>query len=165
MNRVIKNIRFDGLSGREIMFRNFTGRPDKYNSKGGIRSFCVRINDEELAHTLNEEGWNIKVLAPRNPDEMPVYYLPVGIRFDFYPPKIYQHCGRVATQLDEDNIAILDDTDILSVDLEVRPYTWERNGDGGVKAYVKIMHVQVEQDPFAYKYAAEESPEDDVPWK
>lgn len=161
----IKNIRLTGLEPRDIMFKNFSGRPDKYNSKGGVRNFCVRINNEDDAHMLNEIGWNIKVLAPRNPDEVPVYYLPVGIRFDYYPPKIYQHCGRVTTQLDEDNIATLDDADITSVDIEIRPYTWERNGDGGVKAYVKIMHVVVEQDPFAAKYAAEESPEDDVPWK
>lgn len=161
----IKNIRLTGLEPRDIMFSNFSGRPDKYNSKGGVRSFCVRINNEDDAHMLNEIGWNIKVLPPRNPDESPVYYLPVGIRFDYYSPKIYQHCGRVTTLLDEDNIATLDDADITSVDIEIRPYTWERNGDGGVKAYVKIMHVVVEQDPFAARYAAEESPEEDVPWR
>ena len=147
------------------MFRNFSGRPDKYNSKGGVRNFCVRINNEDDAHMLNEIGWNIKVLPPRNPDEVPVYYLPVGIRFDYYPPKIYQHSGRVTTLLDEDNIATLDDADIMSVDIEIRPYTWERNGDGGVKAYVKIMHVVVEQDPFAARYATEESTEEEVPWR
>lgn len=161
----IKNIRLTGLESRDIMFKNFSGRPDKYNSKGGVRNFCVRINNEDDAHMLNEIGWNIKVLPPRNPDEAPVYYLPVGIRFDYYPPKIYQHSGRVTTLLDEDNIATLDDADIMSVDIEIRPYTWERNGDGGVKAYVKIMHVVVEQDPFAARYATEESPEEDVPWR
>ena len=161
----IKNIRLTGLESRDIMFKNFSGRPDKYNSKGGVRNFCVRINNEDDAHMLNEIGWNIKVLPPRNPDEAPVYYLPVGIRFDYYPPKIYQHSGRVTTLMDEDNIATLDDADIMSVDIEIRPYTWERNGDGGVKAYVKIMHVVVEQDPFAARYAAEESPEEDVPWR
>lgn len=161
----IKNIRLTGLESRDIMFKNFSGRPDKYNSKGGVRNFCVRINNEDDAHMLNEIGWNIKVLPPRNSDEAPVYYLPVGIRFDYYPPKIYQHSGRVTTLLDEDNIATLDDADIMSVDIEIRPYTWERNGDGGVKAYVKIMHVVVEQDPFAARYAAEESPEEDVPWR
>ena len=161
----IKNIRLTGLESRDIMFKNFSGRPDKYNSKGGVRNFCVRINNEDDAHMLNEIGWNIKVLPPRNPDEAPVYYLPVGIRFDYYPPKIYQHSGRVTTLLDEDNIATLDDADIMSVDIEIRPYTWELNGDGGVKAYVKIMHVVVEQDPFAARYAAEESPEEDVPWR
>lgn len=160
----IKNIQLTNLQRRDIMFRNFSGRTGKFN-KNGDRTFCVRIPDAKLAQDLNEEGWNIKVLAPRNEDEEPVHYLPVAISFKNYPAHIYQHTGKVVTELSEDNVGNLDDVDILNVDIVIRPYQYERDdGSTGVKAYVKYMHVTVEQDPFAYKYATEESPEEDVPW-
>ena len=163
--RNIKNIQLTNLERRHIMFRNFSGRTGKYN-KNGDRTFCIRIDDPALAQELNEEGWNIKVLAPRNDEEEPVHYLPVAISFRNYPAHIYQHTGKVVTELNEDNVGNLDDVDILGVDIVVRPYQYERDdGSTGVKAYVKYMHVTVEEDPFAYKYATEESPEDDVPWK
>lgn len=163
--RAIKNIQMTDLGRRDIMFRNFSGRPGRYN-KNGDRTFCVRIADPDIAQELNEEGWNIKVLAPRSEDEQPVHYLPVAISFRNYPAHIYQHNGKVVTELDEENVGNLDDVDILNVDIVIRPYQYERDdGSTGVKAYVKYMHVTVEQDPFAAKYATEEGPEDDVPWK
>lgn len=162
--RPIKNIQLTDLGRRDIMFRNFSGRPGRYN-KNGDRTFCVRIDHPDLAQELNEEGWNIKVLAPRNEDEQPVSYLPVAISFKNYPAHIYQHNGKVVTELDEENIGNLDDVDILNVDIVIRPYQYERDdGSTGVKAYVKYMHVTVEQDPFAAKYASEEGPSEEVPW-
>ena len=160
----IKNIQMTNLARRDIMFRNFSGRPGRFN-KNGDRTFCVRIDNPDDAQSLNEEGWNIKVLAPRDELEEPVHYLPVAISFNKYPAHIYQHTGKVVTELNEYNIGNLDDVDILSVDIVIRPYQYERDdGSTGVKAYVKYMHVTVEQDPFAYKYAQEENPSENVPW-
>lgn len=163
--RPIKNINFSNLKRSNIMFRDFSGRPSRYN-KNGARSFCVRIDDPQLAQELNEEGWNIKILAPRDEDQEPSHYLNVAVAYTNYPPHIYIHSGPTTTELNEDTVSLLDDADIISVDLVVRPYQYERDdGTMGIKAYAKYMHVTVEQDPYAAKYAGEESPEDDVPWR
>ena len=39
--------------------------------------------------------------------------------------------GKRMNKLDEESISCLDNIDILSVDLDVRPYDWEVNGKSG----------------------------------
>ena len=108
--------------------------------------------DEDMVNTLTNDGWNVKILSARDPDETPTNYIQVKVSFDYYPPSVYIISGKHKTQLDEDTINLLDSADIQKVDLTIRPYQWEVNGKTGVKAYLKTMYVTIFEDEFADEY-------------
>jgi hypothetical protein len=62
----------------------------------------------------------------------------------------------VRTHITEDLVDLLDAVDILNVDLVVRPYKWEVQGNGGIKAYLKTLFVTIEEDELERKYGAKE---------
>ena len=75
------------IENAHILFRNFSGKEDKYN-RAGDRNFCVIIDDPDRAQQLSEEGWNIRVLAPREDGEAPRHYIQVAVSFKNIPPKV-----------------------------------------------------------------------------
>lgn len=151
------------LENAQIRFRNFAGEESKFNAKGN-RNFCVLL-DDELAEALTNDGWNIKYLKPRDPEDSPRPYLQVKVSYDHIPPKIWLVTRHNKQLLDETTVNILDWAEIANVDVVIRPYTWEVNGKTGVKAYVKSMYVTIAEDDFDGKYddlpAATDAPEDD----
>lgn len=166
------------INDARIIFKNFKGLGDKYNREGD-RNFSMVITGgtlddgntrqtvtaEEMADALMKDvnqygvGWNVKIKAPREEGDDPFIYLPVKLKFNDRGPKVYLKSGKHAVPLTAETIGMLDDIDISSVDLDIRPY------DGEVQepfraAYVQALWVTQEVDRFAARFAEEEYPEE-----
>ena len=156
-NLVVENAR--------VVFRNFEGKETKFNRKGD-RNFCV-LFDKEQGEELIAQGWNLKILQPRDEEDEPAYCLSVKVMFGKIPPKVYMIANRKKTLLDEETIGLLDHAEIENADLIIRPYNWNVNGKSGIKAYVQTMYVELRVDKFASKYDfddCEPAYEDELPF-
>ena len=146
--KIVDNI---NIEDARIGFRNFSGKEGQYNPSGN-RNFVIFFDDPDLARSLEAEGWNIRWLEPREENEEMQPILSVRVAFGTYPPKIILVNKNGNTQLREEDISILDWADIKSVDLTIRPYSWEVQGKAGIKAYLKVMYVTIQEDQWESKY-------------
>lgn len=149
----VKNIVIDGA---RIIFRNFSGKGDRFNPQGR-RNFGVMIDNAEAAE-LEDEGWHIKWLKPKEEGGDPQAYLPVRVNFAAVPPQVWMLTSRKKTALDEETIKTLDNAELKNVDLVISPYYWTvpgRNGEDehGITAYLKTGYFTIVEDPFYEKYA------------
>ena len=145
------------IENARLIFKNFSGEESKFN-RGGNKNFCVLL-DHDMARDLEAEGWNVKYLRPREDGEEPAPYLQVTVAYGNIPPKVIMIAGRNKVPLDSVTVGTLDYAEIRNVDLIIRPYNWTVNGKQGIKAYLKTMYVEIEQDAFASKYDFEEDEE------
>lgn len=142
------------IENAQLMFLNFEGRPDRFNTQGGIRTFNVAL-DAELADRLAADGWNVRWLQPRDEEDDPTPILQVKVNFaGKKPPKIVMvsSTSRKKTYLTEETVHILDWAEIVTADVEINPYVWEANGKGGIKGYLNVIYVTIVEDAFASKY-------------
>lgn len=150
------NLRIDDA---RIIFRNFSGAPTKFNSKGGSRDFALVIPNEEIYDALlrdkNSGGvaWNVKKLDTQD-DQDPLMFLKVRVNFDgFRPPNVYLKTDGKKVKLDEESIDILDQVEIQRVDLDIRPFDGDVNGKPFRSAYLQSMCVTQDiTDRFADHY-------------
>lgn len=139
------------IDDARIIFRNFSGAPSKFNREGD-RNFAVIIPEQEIADALIAEGWNVKIKPPREDGDTPFMYLPVKIKFNDRGPRVYLKSGSNIIRLDEESVSCLDSVDIISVDLDIRPYDWNVNGMEGRTAYLQSIQVTQEVDRFYDQY-------------
>ena len=155
-NRIVE------MDNVHLCFRNFRGLGDKYN-KEGDRNFAIIIPDMDIAEALQNDtnkygvGWNVKIKPPREDGDDPFIYLSVKVKFNDRGPKVYLQSGHNRVLLNEETVGMLDDIDILSVDLDIRPYDDEINGRPFRSAYLQRMVVTQNLDRFEARFADEES--------
>lgn len=144
------------IEGARIIYRNFAGVASKFNREGE-RNFSVVIPDQETADALIAEGWNVKIKQPREgyEDEGPFMHLPVKVKFNNRGPGVYVRSVDNVTRLTEETVGMVDEIDIASVDMDLRPFDWEVNGKTGRSAYLQSIEVTQNVDRFGAKYAEE----------
>jgi hypothetical protein len=160
--RVTDEIKLEGV---RMIWRNFSGEKRLYN-ESGKRYFSIPL-DEPLALELREIGWNVKdnqkKINSGESDEL-LYHLEVTVKMDGKrPPRLFlitkkwdQRTNEEVTrrtQLDEDTISNLDYAEFDNVDLIIRPFNWDVNGQRGVAAYLKTGFFFLHQDDLEKKYA------------
>ncbi len=144
------------IENAQIIFPNFRGEEKTFNP-AGMRNFCVLL-ETPLANKLQEDGWNVRWLKPKDDQEDDQAYLQVSVRFDIMPPKIILITSEGQTPLTEETVGALDWAEKEEVDLVIRPHNWvqhegTRNEKSGVKGYCKAMYVKIVEDEFAKKWA------------
>lgn len=161
------------IDDARIIFRNFSGRGDKFNREGD-RNFGLIINGGSVIDMSGREekvdaqtmadilmndvnkydvGWNVKIKPPRNDGDEPFIFMSVKMKFTDKGPAVYLKTGEVLNELDEESVNCLDDVDVQRVDLDIRPYDDEVNGKPFRAAYVQSICVTQEIDRFAARHA------------
>ena len=155
------------IDDARICFRNFRGEGGMYNREGE-RDFSIVIPNDEIADALMNDvneygvGWNVKIKAPRTEDDMPFRHMKIKVKYtDRSKPNVYLISGRNKVELDEETIGMLDDIDIKSVDLDIRPYDGDGHYGPHRTAYLQAIYVTQEVDRFAARFAEEEYPTED----
>lgn len=152
------------IDDARILWPNFEGRGDRFN-KQGDRNFHLVIPDQEIAEALlnnkNKFGanWNVKI-KQREDGEPPFRHMMVKVKFNNRGPSVYLQSGKRKVRLNEDTIKCLDDIDIVSVDMDIRPYDGEMaTGQPFRTAYLSSMLVRQRVDRFATDTSVDEEEE------
>ena len=163
------------IENAEVTFLNFRGIDYGKNPKHE-RSFALVIDPERFdIEAMKADGWNVKVRPPKEgyEDAGDLYYLPITVRWDNYPPSIYlvTRAGGTdekpkyrKTRLDEESSFMIDTAKIANINVEIsHGRTYEFNGRIGIKAYLKKMYVEIEEDRLdsMYNWCNDDDDEDD----
>lgn len=134
-------------------FRNFSGNPTRFDSKGGKRYFNIRL-DEDLAQRFLDEGISsVRDTNSKHPDRDPNWVMNVEVRFEPVPCHIWLCSERGRRLLKESSVGELDWMDIETADVEIRLSHWENNGNSGYKPYCSNLFVTPVENELTRKYA------------
>lgn len=143
------------INDARILWPNFAGRGDRFN-KQGDRNFTLLIPDQEIAEALQNDknehgkGWNVKIKDARDEGEAPFMHMKVNVKFNGRGPNIYLVSGKKQIPLNEDTVSMLDEIDIVSCDMDIRPYDGEMpSGQAFRSAYLSALRVHQRVDRFA----------------
>lgn len=154
----MSNVKIDAngkllIEDGHILYRNFSGAASDFNREGD-RNFNVIIDDPDVAQSMQNDGWNVKYRAPRDPQDPGTYHIKVNVNYrSARGPRVFLHTENSVVELNDKTIGQLDQDDIVTCDMLISPFHWERNGSGGISAYLDTLHVKLREDPFAHKYA------------
>lgn len=160
-----------------LIWPNFSGVEKRYNDAGD-RNFHI-VLDEPTYQAMLSDGWNVKVKEARklvngesvpDPDAEPLYVLKVDCGFNpnARPPKVVLVTagGRKQTILGvhpdgtqhPDEINVLDLVEREKVDVIITGGVWGPNRDGeyGIKAWLKTIYVTQREDELELLYAETE---------
>lgn len=142
------------IDNARVMFKNFSGEKTQYNREGD-RNFCVVIPDDMVVK-LENDGWNVKWLEPREEGDLPTPYIQVAVAYKVKPPRIVLVKSNGQQNLTEETVSVLDFADVSNYDLIIRAYEWEVNDKTGIKAYLKTLYATVQEDELERRYSSNE---------
>lgn len=145
------------LEGVKLMWRNFGGGPSRFNANGGKREFAIAIENPEIAKELENLGWPVGYLEPRegHEDDNGLHFIKVKVSYNpnARPPRIVQVTSRNKTELTEDMIGILDYSRIINADVTISSSYYDFNGKQGYSVYLQTLYATIEEEELDAKYA------------
>ena len=144
------------IEDTRLILKNFEGRAGEYNQEGN-RNFGVLLAPEQ-AEQAERDGWRVRYLNPRNPDEgdEPQAWIKCNVAWRYRdgrpakrPPRIVMITPRGKSPIEERAVKILDWADIEKVDITMRPF---KNREGLANGYLQTLYVTVRPDDFEEKY-------------
>lgn len=147
-----------------LMFTNFEGREERHEGRvmnaKGARNFHV-IVPEDIVEQLIDDGWNVKILAPREEGDEARHMVKVNVSYRFREPDIRVYTNDREYIYHEDQVANLDYADIISADVIIHPSEYTKDdGTIGLSGYCTELRVVIESSPFDKKYADYMRPEE-----
>ncbi len=150
------------IDDARICWKNFKGKRTEFNNEGD-RNFHLIIPNGELAEDLMNDkneygvGWNVKIRAPREEGDQPFIHMLVKVKYtERSQPRAYLISGKNRVELTEDTIGMLDDINISSVSLDIRPFDGEGRFGPHRTAYLQSIYVTQEIDRLATRFAEED---------
>lgn len=135
------------IKNATIFKTNFSGKEIPPYNPQGRRNFCVFIDDLKAAKDMEDDGWNIRWLEPRNPGDERKAFLSIAVNFSNRPPKIILVTSKGETRLDEETVGMLDWAEKEQVDLTINPRYWKSDsGKERIKAYLRTLVVKIYED-------------------
>lgn len=132
---------------------NFSGRKTKVNPNGGKRTFNI-VLPEDVALELRDEGWNIKMMQPRDDQEDILYFTEIVLNMEKkVEPDVYlctEWAGKKKkTRLHGDDVGQLDDIRFAHADVNIYPHMHDK----GIKGHCnQLVVIQAKNDLFDGRY-------------